>query len=217
MKKISILIELAKKGADTEPCEITSREIGEKINCSQQTAARWLKKLSEEELIEQEVGSRGQTIKITKKGTNLLKSIKQEIDEALGTHPEFLKLSGKVVSGLGEGSYYVDQEEYKKQLEEKLGFTPYPGTLDLKLSKKSLKLREKLENYQGKRIEGFSTKERSFGEVRCFPAKINHVRAGVVLPNRSHYEDIMEIVAPVNLRDEFDLDDNDELSVEVMI
>lgn len=38
---------------------------------------------------------------------------------------------GEVVSGLGEGAYYVRQ--YEPLIEEYLGFKPFPGTLNVKI------------------------------------------------------------------------------------
>lgn len=39
--------------------------------------------------------------------------------------------TGRVFSGVGEGSFYVSL--YSKKFLEKLGFRPYPGTLNLRL------------------------------------------------------------------------------------
>ena len=37
---------------------------------------------------------------------------------------------------MGEGSYYMSLKGYKKQFKEKLGYEPFPGTLNLKLEDK---------------------------------------------------------------------------------
>jgi CTP-dependent riboflavin kinase len=49
-------------------------------------------------------------------------------------YPLSVTLEGTVFTGLGEGAYYISKETYLKQLTEKLGFEPYLGTLNLKLS-----------------------------------------------------------------------------------
>ncbi|KXA88955.1 hypothetical protein AKJ61_03900 [candidate division MSBL1 archaeon SCGC-AAA259B11] len=70
----------------------------------------------------------------------------------------------------------------------------------------------------GRTISSPSTKERSFGRVKCFPSKINGEEAAVVLPFRTHHEeDILEIISPLKIRDRFDLEDGDELEIEVEI
>ena len=54
-------------------------------------------------------------------------------------------LSGTVVSGRGEGRKYVELEWVKQQVKEKLGFDPYPGTLNLRLDEENVKRRVLLE------------------------------------------------------------------------
>lgn len=218
MQKLLILIELAKEGAHKKQTQVTSSELAERTDCSQQTAARWLGKLSEEGLIEREAGHRGQIVKLTSEGTEVVSSAWRDLNEAFGEFPEELKISGKLVSGSGEGRYYIEQDRYQKQFKEKLGFEPYPGTIDLELEDESLNTKERLENLQGKKIEGFSTEERSFGEVKCFPARIMGEKAAVTLPSRTHHEDnIIEIISEVKVREKYDLKDGDETQVEVKI
>jgi riboflavin kinase len=111
----------------------------------------------------------------------------------------------------------VGQEGYQQQFKRELGFDPYPGTLDLKLDKASLELRASLMELQGRQIEGFSTSERTFGPVKCFPATLRGMKVAVILPSRSHYSDVIELIAPKNLRRGLKLSDGDVVKVEVMI
>lgn len=218
MNKLWILLKLAELGADSEEIEVSSNKIADEVNCSQQTAARWLSKLSENGLIEQETGPQGQIIRLTPKGLDWLDSIYEKFHKALGGLREEYELTGRVTSGFGEGKYYVKQEKYQKQFKEKLDFEPYPGTLDLKLDKKSVKLKEKLQNFQGIRVKGFDTDERSFGEVRCFSAKVMGEKAAVVLPTRTHHEEsVVEIISSVKIREKYELEDGDEIKVEVKV
>ena len=69
----------------------------------------------------------------------------------------------------------------------------------------------------GKLIEGFKTPERTFGSVKCFPARVRGRRAAVIIPSRSHYVDVVELVAPKNLREGLKLKDGDGLEIEVML
>ncbi|MEM1550565.1 MAG: DUF120 domain-containing protein, partial [Candidatus Bathyarchaeia archaeon] len=118
-------------------------------------------------------------------------------------------VEGEVFSGLGEGAYYVSQEGYKRQFIEKLGFEPYPGTLNIKvIGGKGVALRSMLNIYPGIEIKGFRNKNRTFGSVKCFLASINDCERGaVVLAERSHYgENVLEVIAPVHLRDKLGLE-----------
>lgn len=44
-------------------------------------------------------------------------------------------IEGEVVSGLGEGRYFLSLPPYKEIFKKILGFEPYEGTLNLKLDR----------------------------------------------------------------------------------
>jgi len=120
-----------------------------------------------------------------------------------------VRLRGKVASGLGEGRYYISREGYRRQFSEKLGFDPSPGTLNLKLDEPFT-----IEDSDSIEIEGFSDEGRSFGGCRCLPAEVGGVRGAVVRPERTGYPpDLLELIAPVNLREALGLSDGDEVEV----
>lgn len=120
-----------------------------------------------------------------------------------------MRLRGKVASGLGEGRYYISREGYRRQFSEKLGFDPSPGTLNLKLDEPFT-----IEDSDSIEIEGFSDEGRSFGGCRCLPAEVGGVRGAVVRPERTGYPpDLLELIAPVNLREALSLSDGDEVDV----
>lgn len=215
-RRFPILLELAKLSENTNRNEITVKELAEKTNISQQSASRRIFELSKANLIEYKSGNKGLITELTPKGENFLKSVWTELGNIFEELPETIELSGKVTEGMGEGSYYIGQKEYKKQFKEKLGFNPYPGTLDVKLNKKSFQTKKRLENSEGKRINGFSTEERDFGGGKCFPAHIGEIKAGLILPERTiHDDDLIEIIAPIKLRDKLDLANKDEIRLEV--
>ncbi len=118
-------------------------------------------------------------------------------------------IRGKVAPGLGEGRYYISREGYRRQFSEKLGFDPSPGTLNLKLDDPFT-----LDDSGSIEIEGFSEEGRSFGGCRCLPAEIGGVKGAVVRPERSSYPStLLEIIAPVNLREALSLSDGDEVEM----
>jgi len=214
---LPILLELARAGAHTAPYQLTTGELARQLGVSQPTAARKLAALQKRGLITRELEPKGQRVRLTSAGLATLRSVHKELDAILGEKPRVLKLSGQVVSGVGEGSYYIGQEEYRKQFKRELGFDPYPGTLDLKLDEASLELRATLLELPSKQIEGFSTSERTFGPVRYFPATLRGTKTVVVLPSRSHYSDVIELIAPKNLRKSLKLADGDAVKLEVII
>ena len=208
---IPILILLTELGATKNFLRTSSKKIAEITGVSQQTASRYLKQLEGEGLIiRKNVDKTGQSIMITKEGFRILSEIYVVLGRTLQPEKEILEISGYVITGLGEGAYYMTREPYVKQFIEKLGFKPWPGTLNLQLDeidnlKNFVKLRAKTPII----IKGFKTKERIFGDVDCHHVKINEeVDGAVIIPTRTHHNSkIMEVVAPINLRKKFKLKD----------
>lgn len=121
-----------------------------------------------------------------------------------------------MVSGIGEGKYYMSLGPYKEQFTAALGFEPYPGTLNIRLVPSSLAIRKKIDALDWTRIKGFSTDGRTFGDARCIPCRIGTIKCGIVVPGRTHYpDDLLEVIAPVALRRRLGVEDNDSINVEV--
>jgi len=119
---------------------------------------------------------------------------------------------GVVEKGIEEGAYYVSQKQYQQQFKAKLGFNAFPGTLNLKVDKEELA--QFLANKEVIKISGFITKTRSFGALTCYKVRINQIEASVVKPERArHPDDIIEIIAPVNLRSSLNIKDGDKVKL----
>lgn len=126
-----------------------------------------------------------------------------------------LTLDGKVISGTGEGKKYLKLNWVKTQIKQKLGFTPFLGTLNLQLSEESQKRRKLLETRKSAlKIE--PAKGYCVGLI--FPAHIGETPCCVVIPQVANYpENLLEVIAPVNLRDFFHLNDGDVLAVSIKL
>ncbi len=216
---IRVLKEIALSGGMKEPVRISCQNMAEKLKTSPQTAARRLQVLEQEGLIKRILKGDGQLIMITDRGKEVLMSEYMDyksIFEEKGRDSAILR--GILISGLGEGKYYITREGYMNQFKEKLGFIPYPGTLNIKLEIEYVHLRGKLDEKQGIKIDGFVTKNRTFGECKCFLCRIDGKDGAVIIPSRTHYpSEILEIISPYNLRKELGLSDGDEVSVEVFL
>lgn len=209
MKKLALM------GAHKKPVELSSIEFAAQIDSSQQTAARKLKTLEEEKLISRQFLPDGQLISITGTGLEALRKELSDYQEIFSGNGSIKILSGKVITGLGEGQYYISLDGYRTQFQEKLGFDPYPGTLNIKLDANSIEIRKKIN--ESIRIMGFTDQNRTFGKGSCFRIRISDIEGAVITPERTHYpEDIIEIIAPVNLRDHLNLKDGHNVKVEVI-
>ncbi len=107
---------------------------------------------------------------------------------------------------------FIELDWVKKQMEEKLGFTLFPGTLNVKLTTDSVKTRKLLRERAGVEILPAS----GYCRGRLFKAVLNGVECAVIVPEVVGYpENIVEVVAPVNLREKLCLLDGSLVEVEV--
>ncbi len=195
---------------------VSSQVIGEALTTSPQTASRRIRALESQALITRTMRPDGQHITITTAGEDALRREYADYCRLFAHDGAHYVLSGTVINGLGEGRYYMSLEPYKKQFLRLLGFEPFPGTLNLRLSGQSIPTRKKMETQEWITIHGFSAEGRTFGDVRCLPCRINDIPCGIVVPGRTHYpEDIVEVIAGVGLRDTLKIKENDLVNVEV--
>jgi riboflavin kinase len=211
---IQSLKKLALLGAHNKPLALSSIEFALHINSSQQTAARRLKSLEDKKLISRQILHNGQLISITKNGLAALQKELNDYQNIFSGNGAIKILKGKVITGLGEGQYYISLEGYRTQFREKLGFEPYPGTLNIKLDSQSIELRKRIS--ADIKISGFKNQNRTFGRGSCFNVRISDIKGAVIIPERTHYpEDIIEVIAPVNLRQYLNVADGSTVAVEV--
>ena len=107
-------------------------------------------------------------------------------------------LTGTVFSGSGNGRKFVCLPWVKRQIEEKLGFSPYPGTLNLHLNKENTKKKILLEIANGIMIEP----QAGYCPGVLFKACLGSLECAVVVPKVPNYpSDVLEIISPVYLRE----------------
>ncbi|MCJ7559562.1 DUF120 domain-containing protein [Candidatus Bathyarchaeota archaeon] len=213
------LLKLAEMGAHRRTAKISTEYLAEKLGISQQTASRYLIELEHKGWIQRTITPEGSLIKIDDTGIRELQKLYSNLRFLIeAAYPPSVTLEGTVFTGLGEGAYYISKEYYRKQFIEKLGFDPYPGTLNLKLTTEyDFKTRTELEAYPAIEIQGFKNEDRTFGLVKCYLATIdNRVKGALISALRSHYDiSVVEIIAPVCLRKQLNLKDGHKVKVEV--
>ncbi|MEM2098388.1 MAG: DUF120 domain-containing protein [Candidatus Bathyarchaeia archaeon] len=214
-----LLIKLAETGANKRTTKISTEYLAEKLAVSQQTASRYLIELEHQGLIQRTITHEGSLIKLSEKGLQELQRLYLTLRNSIeAVTPPTITLEGTVFTGLGEGAYYISKEHYKQQFTEKLGFTPYPGTLNLRLATEyDIKSRNELGIYPAIEIQGFRNENRTFGIVKCYPATIsNKIKGALIFALRSHYDvSVIEVIAPVCLRKVLNLKDGHKVKVEI--
>jgi riboflavin kinase len=217
------LYHLCQNIGNQKAIHISSTELGEIIGVSQQTASRRLMNLEELGWIKRKIEGKAQTIRITKKGSDIMLKIYKELKSIL----ENILIVGCVTEGMKEGGYYVAIKGYFEQFKEKLGFTPYKGTLNLQMSDLNHSLlQENVDNTIPVIINGFKDEnsERKFGDVKCYDCYIsrlddreNKIKAAILRIERTHHKkNIIEILAEPYLRDKLNLKDGDKVIIELV-
>jgi len=217
---VYVLLKLAEMGAHRRTAKISTEYLAGKLGISQQTSSRYLIELDNKGWVERTITPEGSLIRITEDGVKELQKLYLNLRFLMeAAYPPSITLEGTVFTGLGEGAYYVSKEHYRKQFIEKLGFDPYPGTLNLKLTTDyDIKTRAELEAYPAIEIEGFTDEDRTFGHVKCYPLIIeNKTRGALISALRSHYDSsVLEIIAPNYLRKQLNLKDGHKVKVEIL-
>lgn len=131
--------------------------------------------------------------------------------------PVAFLLTGTVTSGFGKGKEFLSLEGYARQFDELLGYEPYPGTLNLDVSRS---IRSDLEALDSIAVEGWEDGDRSFGAVDCYPASVpersERITLHLIVPRRTdHDHSTAELVSPTRLRERLDLSDGDTLEIRV--
>jgi len=123
-----------------------------------------------------------------------------------------LNFEGTVYSGSGAGKRFVNLPWVRRQIQEKLGFSPYSGTLNLRLTGENEKKRRLLDVAQGLAVEP----EAGYCPGVLFRASIDGLECAVVLPKVPNYPtDILEIISPLYLRGSLGLTDSSIVAVVV--
>ena len=83
------------------------------------------------------------------------------------------------------------------------------------MTPRDLAAKRELENMPGIIIEGFNDGQRTYGMIKCVPVLINDKLEGAaLLIQRTHYDaSVLEIIAPVFLRERLKVKDNDLITI----
>lgn len=215
-RDIAVLKTLAMLGAIDDHVVLSSRELGEALRTTQQTASHRILDLLKRGYLTRRVGARKQGLMLTSKGADVLRQEHADYMRIFEYTKE-LEVRGTLISGIGEGKYYIGLPEYKKQFREKLWFVPFPGTLNVKLAGGDLSKLNILREAEGIEISGFQRDGRTFGPGKCFLATVNGEECAVVIPQRTHHTDILEVISKHFLRDLLGLRDGDEVELHISI
>ncbi len=124
-----------------------------------------------------------------------------------------VKLTGKVVPGTRQAAFFTQLDWVMEQCAEKLGFEPFPGTLNLEVIAEDLKLMHELKHKKG--VELLPT-DPQFCAATVLPIYIGGHDGAVVVPAEEvniHKENIVEIMSGERLRDALNVEDGDLVTI----
>ncbi len=217
---LPLLIELGRRGCLYTPVRISRTELAKSLGVSAWKLRRLLELAVEEGyLLTNRVGN-STYYKLSARGRRLLEAVYRDLRSLFEDKTVVLK--GVVTKGLGEGAVYMSIPEYRARFAEILGYEPFAGTLNVKLHDEYVPARKALRDMQGYRIEGFTLNGRRYGGVTVYRAVIRGRDksancALLDLEVTRHGDDVVELIAPVRLRDELGLKDGDPVEIYVFV
>ncbi|HSH70054.1 MAG TPA: DUF120 domain-containing protein, partial [Deferrisomatales bacterium] len=122
-----------------------------------------------------------------------------------------MQLEGTIRSGAGKGAYFMQLGWVVRQCESKLGFTPFPGTLNVNIRDEDL---PQLAPFLETAPVSLVPDDPGFCAARVQPVTVQGIPAGVVLPSddvRIHEHRVLEIIAPCNLKEALTVADGDSI------
>lgn len=195
--------------AKSRRAQTTTSALAKATGLSQQGISLKLRQLAELRFVELESNTDGISVGLTGFGREELKRFASRILTSL-KHPKSEQLSGILISGLGEGKYYMGIKEYSDRLKEILGYRPYKGTLNIKVF--PAEFESFILHARKIYIPGFTKKERTFGGASLFPVKIKDIDCAIIIPDRtSHKMDVAEVISEHYLRGKLGIKDESKV------
>jgi CTP-dependent riboflavin kinase len=125
------------------------------------------------------------------------------------------KITGKIISGIKQGAFFTQLGWVQKQCLEKLGFKPFPGTLNLEIPDESATIIEALQPQEGLELV---PPDSNCCSGFVFPITVEEILGAMVAPAadvRVHGNNIIEIISPLGLKDTLGVEDGDWISLTI--
>lgn len=215
--ELATLKNLAVRSGLEVPSKVSCSDLAAQIDVSVQTASRRLRRLEEAELIGRNKNSDGQVVSITSLGEKLLKKQQNEYNRIFADMK--VTISGRVTSGLGKGQEFISLDGYTSQFQSKLGYGPFPGTLNVEADDV---VRDRFDVLDPVKIKAWTDGDTEYGAIDCYPSRLSAIEqygsrtAHVIVPKRTdHDNSVVELIAPMNLRESLGLTDGTQVSIQV--
>ncbi len=220
IQHLMTLAHLLTMGARHNFVSVTTASLGKYINKSQQAASKHLSELEKYKFIERVIKNRHTYVKITEDGYHEIKALSNLLNNSTKSLLSFVELKGFLVSGMGEGAYYMSLRGYTDQFKSRIGYVPFPGTLNVKLNEIIyVDAIKRLCKSKCIIIDGFSDGMRTYGWVKCFKAMLNKsIDCHLIFLERTHHDDsIIEIISQNHLREVAKISNSSKVTIKINI
>jgi riboflavin kinase len=219
---VAMLRHLATAGALDREVSTSAQELASELqqDISEERVSRQLVRLAEAGFLTRQVDNDEELIRVSSPGRRTLEREYHEYRQIFDNRHE-VTLEGFVTSGMGEGAHYITLEGYARQFAERLGYTPFAGTLNVDLIEESVRQRTGIASLSPIPIDGWEGEDRTYGAATCYPVELvsageSYDEAHALIPDRTHHdEDQLELIAPDRLRDVLHLADGDSITVRI--
>lgn len=133
-----------------------------------------------------------------------------------------IRIECRITSGLNEGHKYITMKEYFQAIKKVLGIEPYPGTLNLtpKVDGARYEYLGVIKERATKIKDGFNKNGRYYGALWAKKALLEvcgrYLLVYIVIPEIDKHHDIIEVIAPFNLRKTYHLNDGDTVVLVIL-
>lgn len=124
-----------------------------------------------------------------------------------------IEIVGVIQSGVGQGAYFTTVDWVVAQCKTRLGYEPFPGTLNVSVRSRDVK---RLDHLYQKTDFKLVPDDPNFCAARVTKIMLNGIPAALVLPSedvRVHENRVVEIISSCRLKEALDAADGDEVTI----
>ncbi|MFQ3294682.1 MAG: riboflavin kinase [Natrialbaceae archaeon] len=216
---LTLLKRLAINGGVDSEIRISEGDTPASLGLSPTLIEGGLDDLEEAGYVERRRSDGKQHVTITDQGTDILRREYQDY-RSMFESGRLPPLTGTLTDGSGDGQHFISLNGYQRQFRERLGYEPFPGTLNIEMDRQSV-CRDEIETLDGIPIDKWETEDKTYGAATCYAVSLraeseSHDSAHILVPERTHHDSsIVEIIAPIALRDALSLETGDEVKLYV--